>query len=107
MARPPLKLCEKDVFSLAEIGCTNEEIGTILDCSADTLERNFAGILKKGRADLDMSLRREQVAKAKSGDNTMLIWLGKNRLDQRDKHEHTGKDGGPIIIKSSRLDESI
>jgi hypothetical protein len=29
----------------------------------------------------------------------MLIWLGKQYLNQADKKELTGKDGGPIRLK--------
>jgi hypothetical protein len=33
-----------------------------------------------------------------TGNPTMLIWLGKQYLDQKDKNELTGKDGGPLTV---------
>lgn len=39
---------------------------------------------KKGFADLKKSLRRKQIERAESGNATMLIWLGKQLLGQRD-----------------------
>jgi hypothetical protein len=87
MARPKKPIDRKLVGGLAGVGCTNEEIATLLGCSHDTIERRFAGSLRKGRAKLKMSLRRQQVKKAKEGSVPMLIWLGKQYLDQRDRHE--------------------
>lgn len=40
---------------------------------------------------------------AKRGSVPMLIWLGKNELGQADRHEHTGKDGGPIETVEKRV----
>lgn len=37
---------------------------------------------------------------AKSGNVTMQIWLGKQLLAQKDKVEHTGKDDGPIDVRT-------
>lgn len=84
MPPKPKQLDEKHMLSLAQVGCTNEEIASHFDCSEDTIERRYAGILKKGRAQLRMSLRRSQVKKALAGDNTMLIWLGKILLGQKE-----------------------
>jgi DNA-binding CsgD family transcriptional regulator len=46
--RPRKQLSEESILELARIGCPTEETARILQCSADTLERNFAGILKRG-----------------------------------------------------------
>ena len=40
-------------------------------------------------------MSRVQFAKALAGNPTMLIWMGKQYLDQTDKKEITGPDGGP------------
>ena len=39
-----------------------------------------------------------QFQKAEAGDSTMLIWLGKQWLEQSDRHgvEITGDKGGPV-----------
>lgn len=84
MARPLKPISEAQVYKLARIGCTNEEIAAITDCSADTIERRFAGALRKGRQKMKMSLRRMQYRVASTGDKTMLIWLGKQYLGQKE-----------------------
>ena len=87
---PPLKpINPEQVRKLAGIGCTTAEIGSILGCSDDTLERRFAGALKKGRAKLCMTLRRKQVRIAMGGNVAMLIWLGKQLLGQADRQDVT------------------
>lgn len=101
--RPRLDIDAGLVSSLAGIGCTVAEIATCLSVSKDTLERNFAADIEKGREKARMSLRRKQWDAAMNGckkgekaNATMLIWLGKQLLGQRDKQEITGPDGGPV-----------
>lgn len=84
MARPKKELDEDVIFKLAQIGCTNEEMADWFSVSADTIERNYAGVIKEGKAHLKQSLRRSQVKKALEGNPTMLIWLGKVLLQQKD-----------------------
>lgn len=97
MARPKKDIKAAEVEKLAGIGCTNEEIGTLVGCSVDTLTRRFADVLKKGRENMRMSLRRQQFKKATEGNTTMLIWLGKQYLGQTDKVEQTSGDLDAII----------
>jgi len=71
--------------------------------SVDTLQRNeeFCGIYKSQIEIGRSSLRRMQWKAAENGDKTMLVWLGKQYLGQRDKQETeiSGKDGGSLEIK--------
>jgi hypothetical protein len=82
--------------TLVRIQCTAEECAAILDMSADTLdtrlkEAGYAGFSEfykrynhEGRA----SLRRAQwKAAVDEGNPTMLIWMGKQMLGQKDKHD--------------------
>lgn len=84
------------VRKLARIGCTLEEMSYVLGCSVDTLEE-FSEIIKEGQGQRKMSLRHRQYQKALKGDTTLLIWLGKQDLKQKDKHEFTGEDGRDLI----------
>lgn len=108
MARPQKEstLSEAQIEQLASFGCTDAEIAVLAGIDERTLQRSFAALLKKGRADLRERLRTSQVRKAlghyyekedKDGtievytaapDNTMLIWLGKQYLGQSDKVEN-------------------
>jgi AraC-like DNA-binding protein len=94
MARPVKTVDAKRVIELAAKGHTMEEIAALEDCSERTLRRRFGRECEKGRKLCDAQIRRKQVEKALAGngDTTMLIWLGKQRLGQKDKHEieHTG-----------------
>lgn len=95
-----MKLDENEIVKLAQQGATNEDIAEELGVSADTLERRYAGTLKKGRCRLSKQLRRRQVQVALSKENghvTMLIWLGKQLLGQKDVPE--GSDQGADAIK--------
>ena len=83
--RPRLILDETLIRKLAEIDCTMGEIAACLKCSIDTLERNYAGVINQGREEGKCSLRRAQYKKAMEGNPTMLIWLGKHRLGQKDE----------------------
>lgn len=92
MARPRLNLDEDQIKLLAGIGCPVDEIALVLGCSKRTLETRYCALIETGRADMRKSLRRKQVELALKGDRTMLIWLGKQLLGQRDEQrmEHAG-----------------
>ena len=81
--RPRVEINEQQLETLARFGCTQAEISEILGVSPDTLQRNFAAILKKGAAHLKFSLRRAQIKSALGGNVTAQIWTGKNYLGQR------------------------
>ena len=105
MARPRKPINPGQVEKLAKLGCSQAEIGSVLGCSPDTLHRRFAGALKKGNAELDISLRKKQIDVALKGRNptTMLIWLGKQRLGQRNEPTSTSQDDQlDEIIKNQR-----
>ena len=93
--RPKKKLDFKAIDNLCAIQCTGEEVAAFLDIDYDTLNNGIKRIknigfseyfaLKSGKG--KVSLRRKQYQLAMSGDKTMLIWLGKQYLDQAEKHE--------------------
>jgi hypothetical protein len=87
VARPQKIIDPEMVKKLSNIGCTNQEMASILDCSPDTLERRFAVLIEKGRSEMRTSLRRRQYMKAMDGDTGMLVWLGKQLLGQRDQRD--------------------
>lgn len=87
---------------LAGLQCTQEEIAAYMGLSVDTLMRDpkFCGIYKDGIQKGRMSLRRHQWKALEAGNSTMLVWLGKQYLGQRDRiaNEITGREGGPIEV---------
>jgi hypothetical protein len=94
MGRPKLDIDPEQVRKLAAIGCTNLEIADIVKCSHDTLTARFKAELDEGRSQGKASIRRKQYELAMSGNATMLIWLGKQVLNQKEKtsNENTGKN---------------
>lgn len=114
----PKKGIDKKVFEgLCAIMCTKDDICGILSLDEKTLTRwchetygeGFSDIYKKKSAVGRASLRRHQFRKAEQGNVTMLIWLGKQFLDQKDKQEieHRGNVDYPLTgeIDLSRLSD--
>jgi hypothetical protein len=89
MARPKIKLDLDRIRDLASINCTVHEIAIIEGVNKKTLERRAMDVIEEGRANCRASLRRKQHEVAMAGNAAMLIWLGKNQLDQSDKVENT------------------
>ena len=88
MARPKkYNIDTEQVEKLASIGCTNIEIGSFFGCSPDLLEKSYSEFLTKGRDKGKIRLRQLQWKAAEQGSHTMLIWLGKQILNQSDKQE--------------------
>ena len=113
--RPIIELTEKDwntVEKLCSLHCTGEEIAGILDIDYDTLntrikekyDYGFSDYFKKHSAYGKISLRRKQYEVATSGSVPMLIWLGKQYLGQKDKHENTDDDAdNQVVMKVVRV----
>ena len=103
--RPRKEVSTQTIERLAKIGCIDDEIEQVLGISSSTLQQ-YRGVIQKGRAKLKTSLRRKQVSLANNGDRTMLIWLGKQMLGQKDKMEHGGPNGGPIPFADLTREEN-
>lgn len=91
MARPRKQIDPEQVEKLAAINCSYEEAASVLKCSPDTIQRRFAAVFKKGRANGRSSLKRKMWEHAMSGNTTMMIWLSKQMLGYTDKVEERTK----------------
>lgn len=105
--RPRVPIDWDEFNKLCYMQATLEEISSWYNCGITTIEERVReehgiGFREYWRQKSDggkISLRRAQFQKAiDEGHPTMLIWLGKNVLNQADKQqtEITGKGGGPI-----------
>ena len=103
---------------LAQLPIRAEDIGYVLGVSTDTLSRRikeahdctFAEYLDQKRATIRYNLMAKQFEVALKGDKTMLIWLGKQYLGQRDKSssEVSGPEGKPLEVSASNMtDEQL
>ena len=59
----------------------------------------FREIFEHGKLKGKANLRRLQMIQAERGNPTMLIWLGKQLLGQRDNIEVTGPNAGPLLTR--------
>ena len=98
-------------------GSNGVQVAAMLGISFDTLSRrtkdeknaDFAEYLQQKRQEGNDVLFGLQYKLAKEGDRGMLIWLGKNRLDQSDKKEIKQHNTGSLIniTMSGGSDEPI
>jgi hypothetical protein len=88
----------------ASIGCTMEEIATLVGVGRRTLidrvkvDPELREAIDRGREQGRTTLRRLQWKAAEDGNPTMLIWLGKQLLGQRDKQEINGAINSDIRV---------
>lgn len=82
---------EKTIEKLAEHGLNMLEIEAITGIDDSTLKRNYEEFLTKGKNVLKMKLKRKQIEIALRGNVPMLIWLGKQYLDQKDNSQETNE----------------
>lgn len=70
----------------------NTEIASFFGCSEGTIRKGFPKELQKGRELGKGKLRDAQLAAAFKGSAALLIWLGKQYLDQTEKVEVTNNE---------------
>lgn len=98
MARPRKVMNDSDwekLVNMIRIQCTQEEVCGIFGMDHKTLDRiikergegGFSHLYKKHQDEGKASLRRAQWKAAQEGNATMLVWLGKQVLGQRDKSD--------------------
>ena len=75
-----------EVYKLAAIGCTDNEISGFFEIKPDTLRRNFAGELTKGREWSKIRLRKAMFNNATENMHASVqIFLAKNILGMTDQ----------------------
>lgn len=94
--RKPLPIDPKVVEGMAGVGATDKEIGDFVGCNGDTIGRRFADVLTKSRSGMRTRLRQAQFKAAIGGNPAMLIWLGKQMLEQKDRTDLTSGDN-PLL----------
>lgn len=97
MSRPELFIDWKKADELMMAGCMGTEIAAYFGMHADTFYKRvelhhgmgFSAYLQEKKSKGESLLRAHQYAKAlgltDKGDNTLLIWLGKTRLNQKEQ----------------------
>ena len=101
MGRPNKKVDEKVIANLSQIGCTQEEIGSVVGISARTLQRRYADLIEDNKNKGKASLRKRMWQSALKGNPNMMIWLSKNVLGMKDRTvQETVVEPLPLIIEA-------
>lgn len=102
MPRPKLPLDEAYIHDLIQRGATNQEIADVVGCDDQTIINRFSKILKRKRAERRIKLREAQWKKAMKGHPMLLIFLGKNMLEQSDRVTHRYDQEAPKLVRVTR-----
>lgn len=101
IGRPKKELDIDVIAKLSQIGCTQEEIGSVIGISARTLQRRYADLVAENKNKGKASLRKKMYEKAMKGNDKLLIWLSKNYLNMVDKvHTTSTTEPLPLIIEA-------
>lgn len=109
--RPRKEISLAELEKLCRMQCTLLEVAAWFNCSVDLIEMRvkeatgkcFSEYSDEKKSAGKASLRRVQFNKALKGDRTMMVWLGKQYLDQSDKSEV--KQHGTLEIYAMTTDE--
>ena len=111
-----------ELEKLCALHCTLDEIAGWFKVGDKTIDRRradertlyqhdgekltFKAIMDRGYARGRISLRRKQMQLAEAGNATMLVWLGKQILAQRDQIDQTlsAPGGGPVRVETYARD---
>lgn len=90
--KPFIEIDLEQVEKLGGYGMTQKECCNVFNVSELTFSRrkDIITSYQKGKANLIKSLRATQVRVALQGNVTMLIWLGKQYLEQTEKINQSG-----------------
>jgi hypothetical protein len=104
----PRKIIDwEKVDRLIEAGCSGHEIAPAIGIDSDTLYSRcvhdngstYSDYSAKLKAKGEGLIKAKQFQLAMSGNPSMLIWLGKNRLGQSDKAQIEQTNTVPQVIK--------
>lgn len=95
IGRPKAEIDWNRANELLIAGCSGNEIAGYFGIDKQTIYKrcvidngmDFTQYAYQFYSKGETIIREAQFKKVKEGDNSMLIWLGKNRLKQRDKEE--------------------
>ena len=103
MGRKVIQIDWKKTDQLLEAGCSGVQVAAYFGCHEDTIYHrcqeehgiSFSAYSAMKRARGDSLLLGTQFKIAVEGDKTMLVWLGKQRLEQQENPtKETAFDGG-------------
>lgn len=114
MGRKRIEIDWERVDEYLKAQCDGAAIARMLNIHPDTLYSRceadhktvFSAYAQQKKEQGKEILRRKQFDTAMAGNVTMLIWLGKQYLEQSDKQQLTGKNGVDLIPRRVELIDS-
>jgi hypothetical protein len=116
MSRPELPIDWEWVDEHLQAGCIGTDIAAKFAMHPTTFYRrveerfhmSFTQYAQEKKSCGDNLLRKAQFEKALDKDNTMMVWLGKNRLEQRDTPEkvNTAPNDSMLSLLQDLLNEN-
>lgn len=91
---------EKEVAQYALAGCYTKTIARLMKVPETTIRRRFKGLISEKRAERKYNLLVAQNKAVEKGNPALLIFLGKNILDQKDTKDI--RTSGTISITLER-----
>ena len=93
----------QQVEALSGYGLPQDQIAILIrgGIALETLREHFAKELVSGKAKANGQIGKTLFQKAMGGDTTAMIWWSKAQMRwaETQKHEHTGADGGEIVVQ--------
>lgn len=93
----------QQVEALSGYGLPQDQIAILIrgGIALETLREHFAKELVSGKAKANGQIGKTLFQKAMGGDTTAMIWWSKAQMRwaETQKHEHTGADGGDIVVQ--------
>jgi hypothetical protein len=114
MARPKVQIDWDRVGQMLEAGCSGVGIAGVLGIDEATLRKrcpkdlkiSFSEFAQQKKAKGDDLLRLKQFDMAMKGDKTLLIWLGKQRLEQAERQDQKLEHSGGLTLEVEYLNKA-
>tara|TARA_Y100001938_G_scaffold34247_1_gene47043 strand:- start:341 stop:766 length:426 start_codon:yes stop_codon:yes gene_type:complete len=101
------KIPHAKVRMLASFGCSFQEIAKYFACDEAQIRKKFRDSYEQGRQDMKLKIRQAQLKSAlEHGSQALLIWLGKNYLNQSDKADTEAVNNLETVLKACGFEEN-
>ena len=98
----------KTVFLAAANGSTTEEAAYYAGITPKALHNNYSAEFEAGQNAMRIKIKQKQLDVAlKDGNVQMLIWVGKQHCDQKDRHDFSTSSNEELIREAKRTFSGI
>ena len=106
VGRPKKELDVKQIEMLSGFGCSILEMAEFFTVDESLLRRRYMDKIRRGRQKLKLRIRQLQLKYAAAGSVPLLIFLGKNLLNQTDKQQVDMTGNLEAVLKECGFEES-